>query len=412
MNDTDLPPGDGPTGPTTEDTTRDENGRDENGRDEDGFDAQRLRSVTDMRRSSDPRMVAGVCAGLARHLNIDPILVRIVFAVLIFVGGAGIILYGAFWFLLPADDTGVSIADDWFRLGDKEEKVRVGGLILAGIVALLSVIGGGGWGRNSWGQNSWGQNSWGWGTPWGLVLLALIVYFWVVRPRRRLEARAARAAALQTPIHDSVADGVRTTTYTLPPERRSWALTVFIVSVTAIAIAVVRIIADSNGGTPWTTYVALALAIVGLGLLISTVVGDGGPLVLLGLLLAVVLGLGTLLPNPRLGAQQLTPTSAVSVSSAYEHGVGLLELDLTDVDDPDALLGRTITLDSGVGQTKVVVPNGLNVAVAADLNVGELVVFDRTVNGTNNQINTPADPGRALTLTINQKIGNIEVIRQ
>src|SRR5664279_2229573 len=29
MNDTDLPPGDGPTGPTTEDTTRDENGRDE-----------------------------------------------------------------------------------------------------------------------------------------------------------------------------------------------------------------------------------------------------------------------------------------------------------------------------------------------------------------------------------------------
>lgn len=397
MNDTDLPPGDGPTGPTTEDTSRNEDGRDE-----DGFDAQRLRSVTDMRRSSDPRMVAGVCAGLARHLNIDPILVRIVFAVLIFVGGAGIILYGAFWFLLPADDTGVSIADDWFKLGDKEEKVRVGGLILAGIVALLSVIGGSGW----------GQNRWGWGTPWGLVLLALIVYFWVVRPRRRLEARAARAAALQTPIHDSVADGVRTTTYTLPPERRSWALTVFIVSVTAIAIAVARIIADSNGGTPWTTYVALALAIVGLGLLISTVVGDGGPLVLLGLLLAVVLGLGTLLPNPRLGAQQLTPTSAVSVSSAYEHGVGLLELDLTDVDDPEALLGRTITLDSGVGQTKVVVPNGLNVAVIADLNVGELVVFDRTVNGTDNQIDTPADPGRALTLTINQKIGNIEVIRQ
>ena len=352
------------------------------------------------RRSSDPRLVAGVCTGIARYLNIDPVIVRIVFAVLIFVGGAGIILYAGFWFLVPADDAEKSIAADWFRLDANEEKVRVGGLLLTAAVAVLFAIGDSGWG-------------WGGGAPWGLIPLALLVYLFVVRPRRRREKRAeATAAALQSPIHESVRDGVRTTTYTLPPERRSWALTGLTLSITAIAVAIARIIADSGDGTPWTTYVALSLAIVAGGLLVSTIAGDGGPLIVLGLLLAIALGLGALLPHPRIGAQELTPTAAVDVSSTYEHGVGLLDLDLTEVEDPDALLGRTLTLQMGVGQTRIIIPNGLNVAVNADLVAGEIAVFDRTTNGTETRLQTRADPGRALTLTIDQKIGDIEVIRR
>ncbi|MGB9012848.1 MAG: LiaF domain-containing protein, partial [Aeromicrobium sp.] len=155
-----------------------------------------------------------------------------------------------------------------------------------------------------------------------------------------------------------------------------------------------------------------SLAIVGAGLLISTVVGDGGPLIFLGLLLAVALGLGALLPNPRIGEQTLAPTKAADVSSTYEHGVGVLELNLTGLEDPDSLLGTTISLETGVGQTRVIVPNGLNVAIDADLVAGEIAVFDRTTNGTKTRIQTPADPGRALTVTIDQKIGDIEVIRQ
>ncbi len=365
-----------------------------------GFDAQRLRTVADMQRSSDPRLVAGVCAGIARYLNVDPVLVRIVFAVLIFVGGAGVILYAAFWFLVPADDAEKSIAADWFKLDGNEERIRVGGLVVAAVLAVLVAVGDSGWG-------------WGGGVPWGLIPLALLVYLFVVRPRRRREKRdAATVAALQSPVHESVRDGIRTTTYTLPPERRSWALTGLTLSITAIAIAIARIIADSGDGTPWTTYVALSLGIIGGGLLISTVIGDGGPLIFLGLLLAVALGLGALLPNPRIGEQALTPTKAADVSSTYEHGVGLLELDLTDIEDPDSLLGRTIGLETGVGQTRVIIPNGLNVAVNADLVAGEIAVFDRTTNGTETRIQTPADPGRALTLTIDQKIGDIEVIRQ
>lgn len=46
---------------------------------------------------SDRRAVAGVCAGIARALDVDVTLVRLVFAVLALAGGAGILLYLALW---------------------------------------------------------------------------------------------------------------------------------------------------------------------------------------------------------------------------------------------------------------------------------------------------------------------------
>jgi signal transduction histidine kinase len=47
--------------------------------------------------SSDERVIAGVCAGIAQTLAVDPTLVRLVFALLALAGGAGIILYIALW---------------------------------------------------------------------------------------------------------------------------------------------------------------------------------------------------------------------------------------------------------------------------------------------------------------------------
>ncbi len=47
--------------------------------------------------SSDERVIAGVCAGIARTLAVDPTLVRLVFALLALAGGAGIVLYLALW---------------------------------------------------------------------------------------------------------------------------------------------------------------------------------------------------------------------------------------------------------------------------------------------------------------------------
>jgi phage shock protein PspC (stress-responsive transcriptional regulator) len=66
----------------------------------------------DLSRPVHDRMLAGVASGLARYLNIDVTLVRVVLAVLVFVGGAGIPIYLAGWLLIPEDGADRSIASD------------------------------------------------------------------------------------------------------------------------------------------------------------------------------------------------------------------------------------------------------------------------------------------------------------
>jgi phage shock protein PspC (stress-responsive transcriptional regulator) len=55
-------------------------------------------------------MLAGVAAGIARYLGVDVTVVRIVFAVLAVVGGAGVPLYLAGWLLIPEEGSSQSIA--------------------------------------------------------------------------------------------------------------------------------------------------------------------------------------------------------------------------------------------------------------------------------------------------------------
>src|SRR5687768_11941322 len=64
---------------------------------------EEIRDLGRLRRSVDDRKVAGVAGGLARHLDVDPLLLRVAFVVLAFFGGAGLLLYGACWLLVPED---------------------------------------------------------------------------------------------------------------------------------------------------------------------------------------------------------------------------------------------------------------------------------------------------------------------
>ena len=54
-------------------------------------------------RSKSDRMVAGVAAGIAEYLSVDPVVVRILFVALALFGGGGIILYLACWLLMPEE---------------------------------------------------------------------------------------------------------------------------------------------------------------------------------------------------------------------------------------------------------------------------------------------------------------------
>jgi len=60
-------------------------------------------------------MLGGVAAGIARYLSVDVTVVRIVFALLTIVGGAGIPLYLAGWLLIPEEGAGQSIAGQFIQ---------------------------------------------------------------------------------------------------------------------------------------------------------------------------------------------------------------------------------------------------------------------------------------------------------
>lgn len=52
-------------------------------------------------RPKDNRMIAGVCSGVARYFNIDPTVVRILWALLVLLGGTGLLAYLICWILIP-----------------------------------------------------------------------------------------------------------------------------------------------------------------------------------------------------------------------------------------------------------------------------------------------------------------------
>ena len=65
--------------------------------------AGRPGSLRDLRRDPDAGMVAGVCEGLGRHLDVDPLLLRIGFAATTLASGLGLVAYGLAWMLVPAE---------------------------------------------------------------------------------------------------------------------------------------------------------------------------------------------------------------------------------------------------------------------------------------------------------------------
>jgi len=53
-------------------------------------------------RATRGRVLGGVAAGLAEHLGISPVVLRVAFAALTLAGGAGVVMYAAFWVFVAA----------------------------------------------------------------------------------------------------------------------------------------------------------------------------------------------------------------------------------------------------------------------------------------------------------------------
>ena len=55
-------------------------------------------------RSTDDRIVAGVAAGLADYMNIDPVLVRLFFVLTALFNGHGFLIYILLWIMMPQEE--------------------------------------------------------------------------------------------------------------------------------------------------------------------------------------------------------------------------------------------------------------------------------------------------------------------
>jgi signal transduction histidine kinase len=81
-----------------------------------------------VQRAGNERVLAGVCGGIARALDVDATFVRLTFAFLAFASGAGIVAYIGAWALLPSADGP--------RPGTRRRVSGVLLLVWAGILAL------------------------------------------------------------------------------------------------------------------------------------------------------------------------------------------------------------------------------------------------------------------------------------
>ncbi|MDP2713006.1 MAG: PspC domain-containing protein [Solirubrobacteraceae bacterium] len=68
-------------------------------------------SLRDLRRDPEHGMVAGVCAGLAKRLDLDPLLLRVVFGATTLASGLGIVAYLLAWMLVPAEREQAPVKD-------------------------------------------------------------------------------------------------------------------------------------------------------------------------------------------------------------------------------------------------------------------------------------------------------------
>lgn len=108
-------------------------------------------------RSQTNKVLGGVCGGLADYLDLDPVLVRILFVILALANGIGVLLYFLLWIVIPSSEFASATAGnaplgervqnmsyelrDSMRGNSKQAPIWIGGaLILAGVILLANSL--------------------------------------------------------------------------------------------------------------------------------------------------------------------------------------------------------------------------------------------------------------------------------
>lgn len=371
---------------------------------------EEVRDLARLRRSRTDRKVSGVAGGIAHHLDIDPLLVRIAFVILTFFGGGGLILYGVAWVLLPEEDTGDAVIHT-------EDGVRTAALIVAGVLAAASVV---------------GDSVGGMDIPWPLMLVGLVLIVVLGGKQARKHGRGSGAAAVSgdpraTGGFGDVPEG--TATYpTYPgyrpappsppkqpdPKRRGPLLFPFTMGLAALGLGVVGTIHLAGVDVAPSAYPATVLGVVGLMLVVGAFYGRAGGLILVGLLAAGATAVTAVAGDLDAGQITRTPDTAAELADRYELGVGEIVIDLTELDDTElaGLDGRRLQVDLGVGHIRIVIPDdGLRVEAEGSIEIGEVVLFDDK-SDTSDRGSHGEDDEPVLDIDAELFVGQIEIITE
>lgn len=143
------------------------------------FDAVRRTGVA----RADDRWIGGVASGVAERFDVDPLIVRGILFVTFFLSGAGLVLYGAAWALLPERRDGRIHLQEAFR----------GNFDVAMLGAIAMVVVGLSWGGGWW--SWWDYMGLGWlnGLFWvaAIVTVAIVAVSVLNRRGPRPGARPA-----------------------------------------------------------------------------------------------------------------------------------------------------------------------------------------------------------------------------
>ncbi|WP_447004445.1 PspC domain-containing protein [Saccharothrix isguenensis] len=383
--------------------------------------------ATRPRRPHDGRKIAGVAAGIAQRYQIDPVIVRVAFVAMALCNGAGVLIYLLGWLLLAQADDEVSAAEALLGRGRSSTPTALTVLLGLAVIPATGFFVDGGF------------------TMVGGVLLSVGSIYLLHRGRGQLNRPDAPAFTVGEPV--STDD--QTTARVSPPAWDplgaapfAWDLPEPSTSPTPVVAAPRPVRRKSRVGlaafgaalvvlagslvassySPWFDFehtLGLVVAVLGAGMVLGSLRGDGGrgllwlvvPLSVLGVAMTSVDFDGV--DSDRMGSTRAKPTSVEQVDARYATSVGEVDLDLTGLPNTGSV---TTEVEVGLGSAKVKVPADADVTVTCRTDLGAITCLDKKSEGKGGHVEVSDDGadgpgGLKIVLDVRSELGEVEVSR-
>jgi phage shock protein PspC (stress-responsive transcriptional regulator) len=330
-----------------------------------------------LRRRTTDRVIGGVAGGLGDYFNVDPLLFRIGFVGLIIFGGAGLVIYVIAWLLLPAEGHDTSVLEAFLRRLGLTPR-RLGGFAVLLVFFILLV--------NSWNTGmGFSLREGPLGIPGAIWALGIIVTGVLLLRRREVVATPVAATAASALVAAPVvaAAPLEAPAAKAPPRPRS-PLAWYIVGALLLAVGLLAVFSQVAGiDVAPGQFFGVALAVLGIGLVVGAWWGRARILILLALLLMPLAVTASFITAPLeggIGDHRYTPVTAAEVRDEYRSMGGRVILDLTNLQTSP----RTIHIAASVavGQLVVILPEGASFELRTRVGAGDSYVLGSQDVGT------------------------------